>query len=86
MATARYNRDYEKVVLRLSHEEAAALYALLARVGPETHEGIDEMTFDVFAAMQALAADGGPYDFGAIAKQEYGEFMRKAVALADQRA
>lgn len=47
MARARVNQDGDRVRVSLSFEEASALYALLLRVGPETHESICEITMSL---------------------------------------
>lgn len=54
MARAKVGKDGAGVRLYLSFREAAALFALLCRVGYETDLEISEATCDTWAALQDL--------------------------------
>ena len=51
MASAKISSFGDAVVLRLTFREAAALHALLSRVGPETNPDINEGTEATFRAL-----------------------------------
>jgi hypothetical protein len=77
MARAKVNTDGTGVRVGLSFREAAALHALLLRVGPETHEGIDEATVslafalaDVRDAVEQEDKSLWPKDFDAFADRD----------------
>lgn len=57
MARAKTNQWGDAVLLKLSFSEAAALHALLARVGPETDELIHDATFETFITLDNLRGE-----------------------------
>lgn len=81
MATARIGKDGDRIVLKMSFEEAAAVHALLARVGPDTHDDINEETLDVYAALDDVKAEVEAEDKRLWC--DYSDFMVRPEPLLD---
>lgn len=71
MARARISKDGDRVKLSLSFEEASAVRALLARVGPKTGCAgrLDDATSSLFWALDSLLDATG-------VGSEFDDFMR----------
>jgi hypothetical protein len=85
MALAKVNKDGDKVVLKLSFHEAAALHALLARVDEETNQHVAEATLMVFGALDEVRADIVEFN-GRLWPTVFNEFKRDPRGLVDPAA
>lgn len=79
MATARVNNDGDKVVLKLTFWEAAAIHAILCRVSEETDEAINDATHSAFSALDEVRTEDLYEDW----PTEFEDFAGSWTALID---
>lgn len=92
MATGKLSKDGDKVVLKLTFEEAAALFAILSKVDVDicdlfcdldesTSRSLNDSTIGVFAVLQDLQYER-PLLSG-ITRQLYGDFIDRDTSLLE---
>jgi hypothetical protein len=83
MARAKIANNGAEVILRINFTEAAALHALIARVGEDTNKLVCDHTMDTFGALDDIRFK---LDAQKLWPEAFAQFGRRASELVDPQA